>query len=709
MKLTLDKTIQIDARTASSPNLCNRFEKEDLERIGQHVKEGYERDLQSRSRWISRNRAAMDLALQIKPGKSFPWANASNVAFPLLTIAALQFHSRAYPALFSGSEIVKYRVPAVDGDGKLLEIASLVGRFMSYQAMEQDDAFEEQHDRLLIHVPIVGCGFIKSRREQSRRRNVSEFVPAEDLVIDYFAKSVNQAQRKTQHVMLYRNDVYERCASGIFRDILEEPWYTAAAAPTLPATQAEKDRIAGTSQPVTSDSDALLFLEQHTWLDLDGDGYAEPYIVTIENSSRAVVRIVARWELPEDVERVGNRILRIRATEYYTKYDLIPSPDGGIYGVGFGALIGPLNESVDTIVNQLIDAGTMSVAAGGFLSKGVKIRGGETTFKPFGWQHVEATGDDLRKGIFPFPVREPSAVLFNLLTLLINYTQRISGSTDVMVGENPGQNTPAHNMQAMLEQGMKIYSAIFKRLWRAMKEEFQKLFVLNARHLEDEVQFGTAKVMRAMFLQDPANLVPAADPNMVSDAAKLQQAVTIKQSAMSTPGYDRDAVEKHLLRTMKVDGIEVLFPGTEKRPPGPSEKLQLEQLKNEREQLKISAARQEVIWTLMEQSRLNDAKILQLEAAAAQALASAEVAQSQQQQEALNIALSAVRDHNKAITDRISAMMKGTSNGTEPSSAEGTPGRVAEPPDVPEVPVVSPLAPTGPDESMGLGSVDGGN
>src|SRR5258706_9432508 len=139
----------------------------------------------------------------------------------------------------------------------------------------------------------------------------------------------------------------------------------------------------------------------------------------------------------------NNHIIRIDPVHYFTKYTFIPSPDGGFYGLGFGALLGPLNQSVDTLVNQLVDAGTMSNSGGGFLARGVKIKGGKSSFDPFEWKPVDSTGDDLRKNIFPLPIREPSNVLFQLLGMLVGYAEKISGATDIMTGVSPGQNTPA--------------------------------------------------------------------------------------------------------------------------------------------------------------------------------------------------------------------------------------------------------------------------
>lgn len=638
------------------PNLTDRFTDEDLDAIGQHCWTGYDRDEASRADWFRRTQAGMELALQMTEEKSFPWQGASNVAFPLITIAALQFHARSYTTLFAGPDIVKYRVAGPDPDGTYTQRATLVARYMSHQVLDLDESFEEQHDRLLVNVPIVGCAFVKTRRNAARNINNSTLVLARDLVVDYYAKSIEGAARKTHIIPLYRNEIYERCVAGTFRDIREEEWYKVPFSPPSLPHEGERDRVEGRTAPEADEATPILFGEQHNWLDLDNDGYAEPYIVTFDLKNKKVVRIAARWEDDSDIEMVDKEILRITATEYFTKYGLIPAPDGSIYDVGFSVLLGPLNESANTIINQLIDAGTMTVAAGGFISKGVKIRGGQISFKPFGWQRVESTGDDLNKGIVPYPVREPSNVLFALLQLLINYTQRISGATDTIVGENPGQNTPANNMNAMIEQGLQVYSASFKRLWRSMRDEFRKCFILNARHMPDSVKFGADTVNRAYFLEDPSNLVPAADPNLTSESMRLQQALTLKQMAGQTPGYDRDAVERRVLQTMRVDGVEVLFPGSKALPPGDSEKIAIEKLRAQREQLKAQVQNQQFMLTLMETQRLNRAKISEIEAKIVKIMSDVEGDEKALKLEGFQTILDAMKSNDEMMTQRLQMM-----------------------------------------------------
>ncbi len=222
--LRLSRHIELDADAVLSPNLCERFELSDLDKIGECVWAGYQRDLRSRFKWERRTNAAMDLALQVQKDKSFPWAGASNVAFPLVTIAAFQFHSRAYPTIISGLDVVKCRVIGEDATGQKTARANRISTHMSWQVLEQDQAWEEQKDRMLINLPIVGTVFTKSRQDAELGYRVDETVLAQDLVIDYWAKSVESCPRKTHRIPLFRNEVYSAVKRGIFRDVLEESW-----------------------------------------------------------------------------------------------------------------------------------------------------------------------------------------------------------------------------------------------------------------------------------------------------------------------------------------------------------------------------------------------------------------------------------------------------------------------------------------------------
>lgn len=687
--LDLKTKITLTEAVTKSPNLCDRFDKEDLRTIGEHVSAGFEADEQSRDRWMRRMEAAMDLAMQVVKEKSFPWAGASNVKFPLVTIAALQFHSRAYPAIMHGPDIVKYRVTGEDPDGQAYLRARRIGDHMSNQLLEVDQGWEEGMDRLLINLPIIGCAFKKSYYSVGKGHNISEMVMARDLSMDYYAKSVEDCARKTHLIPYYRNQVYEFCVSGVWEDILDEGWYQQASTYQPRPTEHRQDVRNGATPPQADMDTPFLFGEQHCWLDLDKDGYAEPYIVTFCIQSKHVVRIVARWDRQEDIERnKHNRIIRIRPTEYFTKYGFIPSPDGSVYDVGFGLLLGPLNSSVDSLINQLIDAGTMATTAGGFLGRGVKIRGGKLTFSPLEWNKVDSTGDDLRKDIVPLPVREPSPVLFQLLGLLVDYAQRIPGTTDIMVGQNIGQNTPAETARSLVEQGSKIYTALFKRVWRCMKMECKKLYILNSKYLPEKTTFGETKsVYREDYMDNPDNLVPSADPTVVSEEARLNRIMAVKQAAMVTPGYNVDAVEREWLRALGVEGVGLLYPGPDTVPPTPdakvqleSQKLQLEAQKLQIAQAKLQSETQLAIAELMEQRRLNSAKIMELEARAQAETAGIALAEAGHRIAAFDSTLGLLKHHDDSLLRLIGMLNKGMKNeSSTPKASNGASGPIALP------------------------------
>jgi chaperonin GroES len=656
--MELDKKLTLDKTTIEAMNLTAEFGDEDLTKIANRIYDGFERDRDSRSVWFNRMEAAMDLAMQIVDEKSFPWPGASNVAFPLVTIATLQFHSRAYPQIIQGTDVVRCRIAGEEATPEDTLRADRISRHMSYQVLEEDAAWEPQHDRLLINLPVVGCAFKKTYYNGAH--NVSELVQARDFVINYWAKSVETARRKTHIIPLYRNDIYERCASGLFRDVRKEAWFLAHANP-MPK-EGKQDERAGLAPPPSGDPDApFICLEQHCWLDLDGDGYEEPYIATVEQASRCLLRLVSRVDRLEDVVRdQRGTVANISATEYFTKYSFIPSPDGGIYDLGFGVLLGPLNESVSTMINQLIDAGTMATTGGGFLGKGAKIRGGDYEFKPLEWKRVDSTGDDLRKNIVPLQVREPSAVLFQLLSLLIEFTNRVSGATEMLSGENPGQNTKVGTTEAMVEQGLKIYGAIFKRVWRGMKEEFKKLYVLNAIHMPVRKALGKGLVaLREDYLGDPNHIVPAADPNIVSDSARIRQALAIAERSQLVAGYDPAAVELNLLRAFRIDSPKQFYVGVDPNAKPPVDaKVQVEMIRDAREKLRMQSEQQMFALELMEQHELNKAEIMKLQAAATELLAQAEGAAVNQQLNAINTMVGAMKARNDVLHDKARVLLE---------------------------------------------------
>lgn len=706
----LSRKLIITPEIAKAPNLCDRFKDDDLATLGGWVWNGYQRDKLSRAKWEQRMEAAMDLAMQVQKAKNFPWPGCANVVFPLVTIAALQFSSRSYGNIIQGTDVVKYRVVGQDPDQKLRDQADRISKHMSWQVLEEDAGWEEQHDRLLINLGIVGCNFIKTFYNPSLKCSVSELVMARDFVLNYKAKSVESCPRKTQVLELHRNEIYERVVNETYRNILNSEWFNSIPPQSPSQDNLQQDNRQGVMPSQPDEDSPFRLYEQHRLLDLDQDGYAEPYIVTIEEQSKCVVKLVARWEREEDVETTDfpgakRKIRRIKPTEYYTKYGFIPAPDGGIYDVGFGTLLGPLNESVNSGINQLLDSGTMSNSNGGFLGRGVKIRGGVYTMAPWEWKRVDSTGDDLRKGMVPFPVREPSDVMFKLLGLLIEYTDRIAGTTDPMVGVSPGQNTPAETSRNTMEQGMKVYSGIFKRVWRSMKEEFKKRHQLNAIFLQSKQRFGnaTAYINQEDYRSNPDLVVPAADPNLVSDGMRLTQAAAMREGAHQVPGYSIPAVEKNWLRALKVDEIETYYPGPDKVPPLPNPKAALEQLKLQGKQMEVEFKKWEVIQQLQAARAKTQAEIVKLYAEVGKLLAETQTEKVKAKVEAFSAMVEAFKAHNEMMTKQIEAMQGDKDGGGK----EGGVGGVEAKPSNPSVPQVPAQGTSQPNGAMGGGGVPG--
>lgn len=565
----LDKPISIE-EALKSDNIAELLDESTLLSLGNYVVDGYEADEHSRDGWIDRYEKAIKLATQVVEARNYPWPKASNIKYPLMTLACLQFHARAYPALIPSKQIVHVSTIGKDFLGIKARRADRVSSHMNYQILTEMEDWEENMDRLLITLPITGTEFKKTYYDSNIGRNISKHVFAKDLVVNYWAKSLDTAFRKTEIIELTRNELEERVRADTYLSIgTSEP---EARQDVVTDTS---DAAQGEQRPQEDNSTPYTILECHTYYDLDDDGYAEPYIITVEKASRKVLRIVARFN-KENITYKNKKIVKIKANEYYTKYSFIPSPDGGFYDMGFGTLIGPLNEAVNSIINQLVDAGTLSNLQSGFITKNFRHKGGNLQFEPGEWKTVNAMGADIKAGLYPLPVREPSGVLFNLLGLLIESGQRVTSTTEMMVGENPGQNQKATTTQTVQENGMRVFTAIYKRLRRALGVEFKKLYALNKLYLDakeyykvidvqqDEMQ--EISIYRSDYEDETLDITPTADPNAVSQTTKIMQANSIMQVLpLGVP--PRKALERYF-KALEIENFEELMPpeGAEQQP-----------------------------------------------------------------------------------------------------------------------------------------------
>lgn len=653
-------------RLQASQNIAAELNDTQLTEIGQKCLNDYLRDKQSRRQWEIRMADAMKIAIQLSEKKNTPWSNASNVKFPLLSIACVQFSSRVFPQLFATPRPVKMRVIGDDPLSIKHDRAKRIAEHMSFQVLEEDETWIDEHDKLMMTLPIMGSGFIKTYYDGITK---STHVHANDLVADYYTKSLDTCQCYTHEIPKYRNEIIEKQRARLYLD--QEIRQS-----ERPDNEFDKlsDDYHGQEKPPADEDTPIRLHEQYCWIDLDEDGYKEPYTVIFDDYGQ-VFRIINRFA---KVETDGKQILKITPKSYFTKYTFMPSPDGSFYDMGFGNLLTPINESVNTLINQLIDAGTLSNRQGGFLGRGARLKSGALKFRMGEWQRIDSTGDDIRKNLIMLPFKEPSHTLFTLLTYLVEYGERLSSVSDMMVGKTPGQNTPATTAMAALEEGMKVITAIYQRIYRGLKREFQKRYLLNQEYLDPQEYYMIEDNQKAIFQQDylgdPTDVRPAADPNMSSDVQRLTRLEAISQRAQMVPGYNIPALEKRYLEQLNVEGIGEIYPTDNKgRPviqPPPDPRTEIEATKFQAEQMYKAQE-------LQIKASLADSQISVQETQALLNLAKAESMDNQDEISKYQLLLDNLRHQRELVNDgfeRFSAMenRSGNENGNEvPESSQG--------------------------------------
>lgn len=544
--------IQINDKAFETGNWATKLSSDELGALSSKLLTDIQLDEASREDWLKSSEEWTKLAMQVKEQKAFPWQNSSNVKFPLLTTASMQFHARSQQALLKGNKPLKAKILGPDPKGEKGARAARIETFMSYILLHGMTDWQDEVDRLLMILPIVGMAFKKVYYSESRGEPRSELILPTDLILNYNATDFYRARRT--HVMSrYHNEFIELQRAGFF---LEED--------LIPPPEE------GTAD--TAPQERVLY-ETHCWLDLDDDGYDEPYIVFIDKLTEKILRISPRFEMSR-IQYNKKRIVKIKPIEYFSRFIFLPSADSKLYGVGLGTLIGPTNMTVNTLINQLVDAGTLAVLPSGFLGRGARIaRGGSYNFGPGEWKNLQATGDDLRKNVFPLPVREPSNVLFQLLGMLIESGKQIGSVADIMLGESPGQNQPFSTTQAVLEQGMKVFVGIYKRVYRAMAHEYRMIMDILAEYApEAYMEYQDQEIdLREDFKAEGLDIVPVSDPDMVSEQARLLRAESLLQKlAMGLPL----SVGEVLRRTLEAEDHENIEALLNIPPPQPSPEMQ---------------------------------------------------------------------------------------------------------------------------------------
>lgn len=545
-----------DARDVfESMNLVERILKKKngqdlLVKIGQDCKRDYDIDLETRRNWEDEIEEWMNLACQIREQKNFPWRDASNIKYPLISVAAIQFSARAYPSFIPpDGKLVKTTVVGPDPTGEKSKKGERIGTFMSWQILRDMEDWEEDMDKLLITLAVVGIMFKKTFYDPHYDKIRSVLVDARDLVVNHWSKSLETAERVSERFYFFHREVKEKMRNGTYHKCDLSP-------PTLP----DGSEVSASNLETVP----YLIIEQHCWLTIDDDEDAPlfPVVVTFEYNSGKVLRITPRFDKSGVILDSKGVIKRIDPHTYYTKYSFIPNPDGGFYDIGFGHLLGPINESVNTLVNQLVDAGTLNNMQAGFIGKGLRIKGGDYNLSPGEFKWVNSTVDDLKKQIMLMPTKEPSKVLFELMGALITSGKELASVAEIFVGKMPGQNTPATTTMASIEQGMKVFTAVYKRVYRSLDKEFKKIFKLNKTYLDENTYISVldGPVSPMDFDNKSFDIIPSADPTATSQTEKLLKAQGLME-LLPLGTIDPIKVTMRILEAQQQPNWQELIPG----------------------------------------------------------------------------------------------------------------------------------------------------
>lgn len=523
---------------AEADNLAASMEEGDLAKLATAVMDGFDIDLESMSDWQERMQRGLDLAMLVKDEKTYPWQNAANIRYPLITSAALQYNARAYPAIVPSSDIVKAAVHGADKDNQKANRAKRIASFMTWQLTVDSREWERGTDQLTIQLPIVGDMFRKIWWDVSTNRLRSQLrMPGKHIVINNNATALSTAPRVSDQIDLYPHQVRTNFLTGRFIEI------------TLPPKPED-------------DQSPECFIEQMCRHDLDGDDYPEPYIVTVHKETRKVVRVVAAYDM--DTVRIGNgRIVAAEPAPYLIHYQFMPSMDGGLLGTGMGLLLGDISETINSTLNMIMDSGHLSSLGGGFIgAQNFRIKGGVKRIRPGEYQQVNFTGDDIRRGIVDLQFPGPSPVLFQVLGMMIEAGREITSVSNVMTGDAGRQNMPVGTVMALIEQGQMVFTASYKRIYRALQDEFDLICRLNRKNVTPEryQQYLDEQAdPQADFDMTDMDVLPVADPKAVTSMQKMSRAQFLLELAQNQLVNPAEAV-KRVLEAAAIDDAEALIP-----------------------------------------------------------------------------------------------------------------------------------------------------
>jgi len=458
-----------------------------------------------------------------------PFSGASGATHPVLAEAVTQFQALAYKELLPADGPVRTQVLGVPTSEKT-DQAGRVKDFMNYEIMEKMKEYEPEFDQMLFNLPLAGSAFKKVYFDDMEQRAVSKFVPADDLIVPYTATSLDDAEAIIHRVKISENELRKQQVAGFYKDV-------EVGKPQDKETDVEKKEreLEGVSK--TRDEDVFTLLECHVDLDLEGfedmnqetgepSGIKIPYIVTLVEGSHEILSVRRNYEIGDPKKT---------KIQYFVHFKFLPGL--GFYGFGLIHMIGGLSRTATTALRQLLDAGTLSNLPAGFKMRGIRIRDDAQSIQPGEFRDVDAPGGNLRDSFMMLPFKEPSQTLLSLMGIVVQAGQRFASIADLQVGDG-NQQAAVGTTVALLERGSRTMSAIHKRIYSALKNEFRILARVFKLYLPPEYPYdvvGGQKMIKQSDFDDRVDILPVADPNIFSQTQRISLAQTELQLAQSNP------------------------------------------------------------------------------------------------------------------------------------------------------------------------------
>jgi hypothetical protein len=555
--INFDPTKNLSAGTEFGANLAEVVDEQVLGRLGSELYQDTQSYKDSRADWEKAYTQGLDLLGFKYESRTEPFQGASSATHPVLAEAVTQFQAQAYKELLPPEGPVRTQVIGLETPA-IQDQADRVSEFMNYQIMDVMKEYEPEFDQMLFYLPLSGSTFKKVYYDDTLGRAVSKFIQAQDIVVPYTANSIEDAEAVVHVIKISENELRKQQISGFYRDIE----LVASDELTQDDDVKSKERqLEGVTMSGQTE-DVFTLLECHVNLDLEGfedinpqtgepTGIKLPYIVTIEEGSREVLSIRRNYAQNDPLKKKIN---------YFVHFKFLPG--FGFYGNGLIQMIGGLSRTATQALRQLLDAGTLSNLPAGFKQRGIRIRDDAQSIQPGEWRDVDAPGGNLRDAFMTLPYKEPSQTLLQLMGVVVQAGQRFASIADMQVGDG-NQQAAVGTTVALLERGSRTMSAIHKRIYASMKEEFRLLANVFKLYLPPEYPYevvGAQRTIKQADFDDKVDIIPIADPNIFSQTQRISIAQTELQLAMANPGiHNMYEVYRNMYSALGVRDIDSIL------------------------------------------------------------------------------------------------------------------------------------------------------